>query len=580
MLWLAATSAFAGRVVVLELPGDRHGRLRAQIEAAVRHTRVDPVVSLTTFRHAAAKEGLRGSRAMTPAAVKRVAGRLDLSIAVSGAMASAFYVRFLDRKGQELWSRKLRVRRGLVSRRDAARLAKAISAAVRQTEAAAASLGAASASAEGPAKPGRPKALTPPAGVRSSTASASNPSTPTAGPGTSTARAGSGALAATSTPGAPANASATHRSTTALAPEPSASSRAATADATTGASIPTALPPSTVSVASGSAPSRRSTATLAPGATAASHPSADDAAASPSASHAVATATRGQSSSTATDTAASPDGDEAPDQALPRLAWVKVLLLGSARYRSYCARPGVSRCGDYDAQALGDRSPGPTVDFSAQVPYGGFDLGLELFPLAQLSSPVRGLGLVGAYHRGFALIRVHPQAGTGETPDTEADASDTGYRLEAAFRWLFARGDSGGLTGFVGARAGFVSRTFDVDSSVAAILPGAHHRGPTAAIDFSFPFARWLRAELSAELYPHLLPGADETVGFGSSGAGFGYGFQVGPAGQLWGPLGYSARVVYLHLTDTFEGQGVSWQGGGVTEEGDLSLQLGLTVEL
>jgi len=255
------------------------------------------------------------------------------------------------------------------------------------------------------------------------------------------------------------------------------------------------------------------------------------------------------------------------------------LLLGSATYRSYCARPGVSRCSEFDALDAGARQPGPTVDFSAQVPYGGFDLGLELFPFARLSSAARGLGLLGEYHRGFELTQVHQESGAGPTPDTQASADDVGFQAAAVLRWYFAHGDPARV-GFLGGRAGYFSRAFEVAPSVSAILPGAHHRGPIVAVDFAYPFARWLRAELSAELYPRLFTGSTETVGFGSMGRGLGYGFQIGPAGALWGPLGYSLHLRCLRVTDTFEGQGVSWQAGGVTQATYLSLQGGLTLTL
>jgi hypothetical protein len=259
---------------------------------------------------------------------------------------------------------------------------------------------------------------------------------------------------------------------------------------------------------------------------------------------------------------------------------VRLLLLANATFRSYCARPGVSRCAAYDAQAADARAPGPTVEFSPHVPYGGADLGLELFPLATLEGPARGLGILGEYHRGFERTRVHQQTATGPTPDTEAGAVEVDYRVEAAFRWYFGRGEAGALTGFLGGRAGYLSRGFDVDATVAAILPGAHHRGLTVGADFGYPFARWLRAELSAELYPRLRTGEDETVGFGNSGAGWGFGVKAGPAGRIWGPLGYVAQLRYTRIVDTFEGQGVSWQTGGVVQESHLTLHLGLSVQL
>lgn len=500
-MWLLATAAFAGRVVVFDLAGDRGGRLRGQIEVAVRHARSDELVPLPVYVKAAAREGFKGARAFTPAAFQQVAGPLHLSMAVSGAVASSFYVRFLDRHGQELWSKELQTRKGLISPANAQRLAKAIEVAARQAEAQQEPL----------------------------------PEQAAAGAEDATAAEGAGA------------------------PEPYADGREGSAVAS---GQPEAGAP-------GGAPAPDVAQRVTGGAEASPQPPG------PSTTPSAAPAPTPPQPFASAPVEVIPE-EPAAFVARPRV--VTVMLLGSTTFRSYCARPGVQSCADYDAQDPGARQPGPTVDFSPQVPYGGFDVGLQLFPLARLDNAARGLGLFGEYHRGFELTKVRQQGQDGQTPDTQANSTDAGYQVAAVYRWYFARGAEP-LTGYVGGRVGYVSQAFEVDKSISAILPGAHHRGAVLAADLGYPIARWFRAELSAQLYPHLIPGSGETVGFGTSGSGFAYGFELGPAGELWGPLGYFFHLRYTHLTDSFEGQGVAWQSGGVTEETYLSLQWGATIQ-
>lgn len=498
-VFLLAGAAFAGRVVVFDLPGDQKGRLREQLDAAVREAHTDRLVPFATYQREAARQRLEGARAVTPKAVAQVSGALHLSLVVTGAVAQTFYVRFLDPDGKELWSKDLPLRRGRLSPANARRLAKAVSAAVRQVEAA----------ASAPAEPPRAEAPVHPE-IAPARSGAAGPAK-----GSGEARRSDGAGSSPEHPAAPgaSPASAPHAHGLSAAPSPTVPGPPLSARAAS-AALPPAPPP-------------------------------------------------------------------APEALLPRPPTVRVLLLADATFRSYCARPGVSGCAAYDDQSPDARAAGPTVDFAPHVPYAGFDLGLELFPLASLSGPARGLGLLGELHRGFELTRVHQQSATGPTPDTEAAASELDLRAEAAYRWYFGRrAPSGLLAGYVGGHLGYLSRAFDVDSSVAAILPGAHHRGLIVGAQAGYPFARWLRAEASAELYPHLRTGEDETVGFGSQGSGWGFGLRVGPAGQLWGPLGYAAQLRYTRIVDTFEGQGVSWQTGGVAQVSHLTLHLGLTVQL
>ena len=68
---LLATPGFAQKVVILELDGDPQGKLRAQIEAAVKAAAVVDLIPLKNFKDAAAKKKLKGAAAMTPVGVAR-----------------------------------------------------------------------------------------------------------------------------------------------------------------------------------------------------------------------------------------------------------------------------------------------------------------------------------------------------------------------------------------------------------------------------------------------------------------------------------------------------------------------------
>jgi hypothetical protein len=48
LVFLMAGAAFAGRVVVLDLPGDQGNRLRGQLEAALRQAHADRMDPLPT----------------------------------------------------------------------------------------------------------------------------------------------------------------------------------------------------------------------------------------------------------------------------------------------------------------------------------------------------------------------------------------------------------------------------------------------------------------------------------------------------------------------------------------------------
>lgn len=130
---LLSLPGFAQKVVIIEIDGDRHGRLRDQIERAVKDGGGLEIIPLKTFKDAAARRKLRGAAAMTPVGVKRVARSLKLDAAVGGELSGSTYkVVIYDRKGEQLWTRELKAKKGVLSDDYATKLARAIVAAAEQ----------------------------------------------------------------------------------------------------------------------------------------------------------------------------------------------------------------------------------------------------------------------------------------------------------------------------------------------------------------------------------------------------------------------------------------------------------------
>jgi hypothetical protein len=132
-LLLASLPAAAQKVVVLELDGDPQGRLRAQIEGALKDAAVVELVPLKAFKDAAAKKKLRGAAAMTPVGVARASKVIRLDAAVGGEVSGSTYkVLIYDRVGEQLWTKDLPVKKGMLSDDFAVKLARAIAAAGEQ----------------------------------------------------------------------------------------------------------------------------------------------------------------------------------------------------------------------------------------------------------------------------------------------------------------------------------------------------------------------------------------------------------------------------------------------------------------
>lgn len=260
--------------------------------------------------------------------------------------------------------------------------------------------------------------------------------------------------------------------------------------------------------------------------------------------------------------------------------FVTLHLLGATTLRSYCARPGVASCADYGG--LSSPPPGLTIDYGegsggSAVPYVGIDAEAEVFPLAGRGPFLRGLGISAGYHRGFVLTSVQVIDAAGKTPTTEVNSIDTGFDLEATWRWFFRRG---GAWGWLGARVGFRERRFETDPSVRELLPGTGRAGLVLGLDASYPILRWLAVDASFELLPAATPLTSQTVYFGSQGGGSGFGFRAGLEGDFWGPLGYFAQFRWSRVRETFSGQGKLWSAGGAAQEIFMGAVWGLAIHL
>ncbi|MBS1154003.1 MAG: hypothetical protein H6Q89_5701 [Myxococcaceae bacterium] len=131
LLLLYCAPAFAQRVVILEFEADRGNKLRSQVEKALKKANTVDLVPIARWKDLAGKKKLKGPQAMTPAAVGKVSRAAEVDAAVEGAIGEKFFVRILDSTGQELWSKELPLKKGLLSADHAKKLAKAITAAAK-----------------------------------------------------------------------------------------------------------------------------------------------------------------------------------------------------------------------------------------------------------------------------------------------------------------------------------------------------------------------------------------------------------------------------------------------------------------
>jgi hypothetical protein len=473
LVLLGPQVARAQNVVVLEFSGDKRGRLRVQVERALKRAKKVDVVSLSRYKAQAARKRLRGARAMTPQAVSRLSTVMKLDAAVEGAVGGTFFVRILDPQGNELWSKDLPVRRGAISSDNARRLAQAIYAAAK--------------------------------------------------------------VGAT-------------RRAKADPPEEEAEAPEAEAGPETPSDVPTDAPTRPPEVAAQEPPkdapderARREQESMA-------------------------------ESHTITEVVADPDL-ELEEMKKPRVGprLITFRLGAVSTWRSYCSRPGVLNCKDYDTlpeeQKLKD-----TVDFTSRLPYFGFGGTVDLFPMANFNNFAKGIGVSLGYSRGFSLTEV-----TSNSPEAprEVIASDEAYSALLLARWYFGVGSQRNpMSGFLGARVGVDARNFDVDVAANTPLPGSHRRYFVVGGEAGYPLARWFRPELGGAFFLNPRAGPEEVAGYGQTVEGFGFAIEGGFGGELAGPFGYTARFRITQYRDRFAGVGTKWTqtDKGVAQEAYTSV--------
>ncbi len=255
-----------------------------------------------------------------------------------------------------------------------------------------------------------------------------------------------------------------------------------------------------------------------------------------------------------------------------------VMLGGTTIWRSYCSRPGVESCKDYDNRPEEDRPPGDTVNFSPQKPYAGMGAEVHFFPLASLDNPANGIGLTGSFARGFSRTVVRRLTQDGEETPQEVHAVDGAWHLAGTYRYHFGMG--GGmrpLVGWVGATGGMADRSFELDAAAQSPLPGSHRRFWFAGLEVAVPIVPLVRIEAGGQWFFSPKAGPDELAGYGAEVQSTGFGAEVGLGGELWGPVGYSLKLRLQRFSDDFDGQGNKWVDGGAAEETYTGIFWGVT---
>lgn len=484
---LLSASAWAQKVVILEFDGDDRHKLRAQVEAAVKKGGDVELLSIAKYKEAAAKRKLKGGQAMTPAAVARLSKDLGLDAAVEGAVGTSFAVRILDGAGQELWSKELALKKGLLSDAFAKKLAKAIAAAAQNAK----------------------KESAPPVADNSQT----------------------------------------------VADVPKQKEKEEAKDVTPELDLTLRTPESTTNPRR---PIEEST-----------EPAGE---------------------------VHDRDLDEEASGRTRRagLPVIRLWLSGSTTWRTYCARPGVTSCAEYDAKPEGQIVGSPVVNFSPSAPYLGGLLSAEFFPFMlgkdAIPWPLHGLGLTASALVGTSATEIVSRTAAGQAPPVTAQSVESGWAVGLAYRYLFSFGVTPEKsTGYIGLRGDLRKQTFIVDPNGQSDVPDSLRFFPLVGLDASLPLVRFLRLEASGSFFIRPNPGIDEIAGFGDpghpsgGGVGFGYTVEGGVAGDVWGPLGYQLRVRATSYKDRFYGPGGKWttcddkQCGGAAEETYFVLLWGIT---
>lgn len=237
--------------------------------------------------------------------------------------------------------------------------------------------------------------------------------------------------------------------------------------------------------------------------------------------------------------------------------------------RGYCSRPGVSSCEEYDALSETERAIGDTVDFSADVPYLGFFVLSEIFPLATLWEKMAGFGfgLRLELEFGFSKITIRTQTPTGPTQLQEVVAVDLDWGVLAAVpRWYFTFGDFKfrGINS-IDFRLGVGGRRFQIDDTANVPLPAPDRAYFQLGAGLRIAPVKFIGLDLAVMFFVDPKPGDTVIFGYGDLNAenggakSSGFKLEGGLSGQVIGPLGYSLRMRYSNYLDSFIGQGKKW---------------------
>ncbi|AGC45138.1 hypothetical protein MYSTI_03832 [Myxococcus stipitatus DSM 14675] len=515
------------RVVVLTVEGDRGGKVRTQLESALRRDKQVKVASLKQYATLGKKSGLKGSVLFTDGPLASVAPKMKLAGAISGTVGpTGLTVRVLDASGAVLGEQEVKLTRGKLSPADAKVAVRGVVDLLR----------------------GTPRAFEAPSSV-----SPSEP-LPTVEPAVPVAEA---------PPKSPRSEPVAERPVE--TPKPLEPAPVAERPVETPKPLPEKAPRSSEPelVAVGPQPKD-------------GPPAMEE---DPE-SH----TTTDPFLEVALDTGSGGTVGEEPLR--PPLA--RLTLGGTTTWRKYCTRPGVKSCGEFDKKSdeekVGDRS-----DFESSAPYLGISAELELLPLARHTSPLRGLGLVVGYRRGYASTDVTLFNESGQSGTREVVATDSVFTAQAMYRYFFGFGSSRNLLGYAGVKAGMLTRSFDVDAPADSPLSSTHRLFPAVGLEVSVPLLRQVRLEAAGQFFIGPKPGKGfdddggaldlEVSDYGTSVSSFGWEAELGVAGEVWGPFGYQVRFELSQFKDTFSGAGTrsGWNNGGVAEDTYSSIHWSLT---
>ena len=243
--------------------------------------------------------------------------------------------------------------------------------------------------------------------------------------------------------------------------------------------------------------------------------------------------------------------------------WISMRLGGATTFRSYCAAPGITSCGQLESQPEVER-PERSLLFGTPSPYSGFSAGLDVFPLALLGdTALEGLGVTAELSHRWTQVRIQ-----GGGPGGTASAVDMYWSLFGTYRLYFPLSFTATpLPAFVGLRAGGISHAFTVAEEYQALFPKTGRTHASVGLDVSVTLARLARLDAGFLYFIRPQPGREQTDRYGPEVSSSGFGLEAGVGGELVGPLEYSVRYRFQKYADTYSGAGTEWTGGGLSQE-------------